>query len=135
MGTTTEAPEEIIDRLHRMDAEFAAAAKAGDARRLVEGYYAEDACVLPPHRDIVRGRDGIIRTWKGVIAAGLKDLALVTTQIDVCGEMAYGIGQFHMTVEPPGARPFEEAGKYLVVYRVQAGGEWKAVASMFSPNS
>jgi ketosteroid isomerase-like protein len=69
-----------------------------------------------------------------VIAAGLKDLTLDTTSIEVCGDMAYGIGQFRMAVEPPGGPRSEQAGKYLVVYRKQPDSTWKAVADMFNAN-
>ncbi len=134
MATQT-ARDEVAGILHRMDNAFVANAKAGDARKLVEEFYSEDACLLPAHHDIVRGREAMVRLWRGVIAAGLKDLALVTTHIEVHGDMAYGIGQYHMTVEPPGGPKTEELGKCLVVYRKQETGAWKAVASMFGPNA
>ncbi|MBZ5583834.1 MAG: DUF4440 domain-containing protein [Acidobacteriia bacterium] len=110
-------------------------ARRGDAQRLVDSFYSEDACLLPPNRDIVRGAASIVRMWKGVIAGGMKDLTLDTTEFDVHGDMAYGIGRFQMVVEPPGSRRTEQSGKYLVVYKKQPGGAWKAVADMFSPNS
>ena len=135
MATSTPSTEDVTAILRRMDAGFMANAKLGDAGILVESFYAEDACVLPPGREIVRGRRALVRMWKGIIAAGLKDLALNTTEIDVHGDLAYGIGQYHMTVEPVGGARAEEAGKYLVVYKKQTDGAWKAVADMFSPNS
>jgi ketosteroid isomerase-like protein len=132
MDSTTGDVTEI---LLRMDREFVARAKAGDAKSLVEGFYAPDACVMPPQREVVRGHKAVVQLWKGVIAAGLKDLALDTTHIEVYGEMAYGIGHFRMAVEPPGGPRSEQTGKYLVVYRKQPDSTWKAVADMFNANS
>ncbi len=111
-----------------------ARAKAGDAPALVEGFYAEDARVMPLNREVVHGRRAIVQLWRGVIAGGLKDLKLETSHIDVDGGMAYGIGQFHMTVEQGGKRS-EQSGKYLVVYRQQPDSGWRAVADMFHPNA
>lgn len=132
MGATITG--EVSEILHRMDREFAARAKAGDAKSLVEGFYADDACVMPPQREVIRGHKAVMQLWKGVIAAGLKDLTLDTTHIEVSGDIAYGIGQFRMIVEPKGGHLSEETGKYLVVYRKQPDSTWKAVADMFNAN-
>ena len=135
MGATTTGTGDVSEILRKMDREFMARAKAGDARSLVEGFYADDACVMPPQHEVVRGHKAVTQLWKGVIAAGLKDLSLDTTHIDVHGDMAYGIGQFRMAVEPPGGPRSEQTGKYLVVYRRQPDSTWKAVADMFNANS
>ena len=135
MASSTASPDSIIEILRRMDEEFGSNAKTGNAQLLVERFYAEDACLLPPNREAVRGSRAITQVWKGVIAAGLKDIRLETTQFDVHGDMAYGIGMYHMTVEVPGGPRTEQIGKYLVVYRRMPNGDWKAVADMFSPNS
>ena len=126
--------EDVQGILLRMDQDFMARARAGDATALVEGFYAEDARAMPHNREVVRGRQAIVQLWRGVIAAGLKDVKLETTHIEVDGGMAYGIGQFHMTVEQGGKRS-EQSGRYLVVYRKQPDSTWKAVADMFHPNA
>ncbi len=129
-----ETSEDVKAILLRMDQDFMARAKAGDAPALVEGFYAEDARVMPLNREVIHGRRAIVQLWRGVIAAGLRDLKLETSHIEVDGGMAYGIGEFHMTVEQ-GANRLEQSGKYLVVYRRQADSSWRAVADMFHPNS
>lgn len=128
-----DTDEDVKSVLLRMDQEFMARAKEGDAGALVEGFYAEDARVMPLAREIVSGRSAIVQLWRGVIAAGLKDVKLETSHIEIDGGMAYGIGQFHVTVELGGKRS-EQSGKYLVVYRKQPDSAWKAVADMFHPN-
>jgi ketosteroid isomerase-like protein len=129
-----DTSEDVKSVLLRMDEDFAARAKAGDATALVEGFYAEDARAMPLNREIVRGRQAIVQLWRGVIAAGLTDLKLETSHIEVDGGMAYGIGQFRMTVEQGGTRS-EQSGEYLVVYRKQPDATWRAVADMFHPNA
>jgi ketosteroid isomerase-like protein len=132
MGASTDG--DTVEILRGLDRDFAARAKAGDARLLVEGFYADDACVMPPQREVVRGHRAVMQLWKGVIAAGLKDLALDTTHIEVCGDMAYGMGRYRMVVEPPGGPRSEQTGKYLVVYRKRPDSTWRAVADMFDAN-
>jgi ketosteroid isomerase-like protein len=135
MAISTTSSADIAGILHQLDRDFVARVKAGNAQACVEGFYAPDGCALPAHRDIIRGHRALVTMWRGTIAAGLKDLSLETTEIDVHGDMAYGIGRYHMTVEPPGGPRTEQAGKYLVVYKRQPDGAWRAVADMFSPNS
>ena len=129
-----ETCQDVKGILLRMDEEFMARAKAGDASALVEGFYAEDARVMPLNHEIVRGRQAIVQMWRGVIAAGLKDLKIETSHIDVDGGMAYGIGRFQMTVEQGGERS-RQSGDFLVVYRKQPDSTWKAVADMFHPSA
>jgi ketosteroid isomerase-like protein len=135
MANPTTASEDIAGVLRQLDLDFMARAKAGNAQACVEGFYAHDARALPPHREIVRGHSALVIMWKGIIAAGLKDLSLETTEIEIHGDMAYGIGRYRMTVDPPGGKRTEEAGKYLVVYKRRTDGAWRATADMFSPNS
>jgi ketosteroid isomerase-like protein len=135
MAISTNAADDITGALRQLDTDFVARALAGNAQACVEGFYAQDACALPPHREIIRGHRALVMMWKGIVAAGLKDLSLETTEIEVHGDMAYGIGRYRMTVDPPGGKRTEEAGKYLVVYKRQPDGAWRAAADMFSPNS
>ena len=134
MAQTTTASDDIAGALRQLDTEFMARANAGDARACVEGFYAEDGCAMPAHREIIRGHRALVTMWKGIIAAGLKDLSLETTEIEVHGDMAYGIGRYRMKVDPPGGPRTGQSGKYLVVYKRRADGAWRAVADMFSPN-
>jgi ketosteroid isomerase-like protein len=134
MAISTTASEDVAGILHQLDRDFMARAKAGNAQACVEGFYAQDGCALPAHREIIRGHRALVTMWRGTIAAGLKDLSLETTQIDVHGDMAYGIGRYHMTVDPPGGPRTEQTGNYLVVYKRQPDGAWRAAADMFSPN-
>jgi uncharacterized protein (TIGR02246 family) len=129
------ASEDVAGAVRQLDREFVARANAGDARACVEGFYAPDGCAMPAHREIIRGHRALVTMWKGILAAGLKNLSLETTEIEVCGDMAYAIGWYRMTVEPPGGSRTEQEGKYLVVYKRQPDGAWRAAVDMFSPNN
>ena len=44
------------------------------------------------------------------------------------------VGNYTMTLRPAGADPIRDEGKYVVVYRRQADGSWKAAADIFNTN-
>lgn len=130
MATSVTGFEESARAIRAMDVEFMHNVKGGDAAMIVNAFYAEDARVLPPNNPIVSGKAAILELWNGLMAAGLSDLKLDTTHIDVSGDLAYGVGNYVITM---GGK--QDNGKYVVVYRRQRDGSWKAVADMFSSNS
>lgn len=123
---------DVRGALRALDEGFVRDANAGDAERLVSGFYAEDATLLPPNTPPIRGAREIRGFWQGVMDAGAGDVTLETTQVDASGDLAYGIGRYSFTMPAPGGGRGREQGKYLVVFRRLPGGEWKAVADMFS---
>ncbi len=130
---SSSAAQSAESAIRALDTKFMANAAAGDARTLVDDFYAEDAQLLPPGSPIVAGKEAIHRMWQATLhVAG--DLKLDTQQIEVCGDLAYAVGQYSMKSRVPGQAETEQKGKYLVVYR-RSDGDWKAVADMFSPNS
>jgi ketosteroid isomerase-like protein len=43
-----ETPGEVRDAIHELDGKVRRHIQAGDAHAMVDGYYAEDARILPP---------------------------------------------------------------------------------------
>ncbi len=124
----TTAEQEI----RRLDEHFMAAGNAKDAKTLVNGFYAESAVLMPPNHPIVEGRDGIRTFLQGMIDAGFERITLATTTIDSDGDVAYGRGRYTLRMTPPGQGTVEDTGKYVVVYRRQSDGAWRAVADIFN---
>ena len=135
MATTATSFEEVRSVILAMDREFSANLEAGDIVKLVDSFYAEDARVLPPNQPAVEGRAAIIELWKAFLGGGVKTLKLDTDYIELSGNIAYGQGRYSLHMEPPGGPPLDQQGKYLVVYRRDRSGAWKAAADMFSSNS
>jgi ketosteroid isomerase-like protein len=129
MATSAAGAEEAARQIHQLDREFERNANAGNVQALVDGFYAEDARLLPPHAPQMNGKAGIAAFWQNVIAAGASGLRLETTEIQESGNLAYGIGRYTFTMA--GA---EQEGKYVVIYRRQ-DGRFLAVVDMFSPNA
>lgn len=102
---------------------------------MVDAFYAEGAQLLASEVAAVRGIDDIRDFWRRTPDEGLVSLTLEAKDVEVSGELAYEIGAFYRTVRPRHGAPFQEIGKYMVLYRLQDDGSWKAVAEMFNTDS
>ncbi len=125
-------PAGAAEAIHALDAEFMKAATARDAGGVVRAFYAANAVLMPPNHPIVEGRENIRGFLQGLMDSGLTSLKLETTTIASTGDLAYGRGRYALSLSPPGGAPTQDAGKYVVVYRRQASGVWRAVADIFN---
>jgi uncharacterized protein (TIGR02246 family) len=121
--------------IRRLDEHFMMAANARDAKTLVSGFYAESAVLMPPNHPMVEGRDAIRTFLQGLIDAGFAGITLETTTIDAAGDLAYGRGRYTLRMSPPGQGTMEDVGKYVVVYRRQGDGAWRAIADIFNSDA
>lgn len=115
---------EIRKAIETANAQWTAAFNRGDATA-VAALYTDDATVMPPESEMIRGRQGIREFWQGAIQGGLKDAVLTTVEVRASGGMAYEIGKFSLTVHPKDQAPKMISGKYAVVWKRQADGGWK----------
>jgi uncharacterized protein (TIGR02246 family) len=103
------AINQFIDAFRRRDA-------AGCAR-----VYTEEAAVLPPNADIVRGRQAIQQAWQGALDAGLTDCRVQTLDVASAGDLAYEVGALTLYA---GENNIADEGKYIAVWKREAG-QWK----------
>jgi uncharacterized protein (TIGR02246 family) len=120
------------DAIRKLDEEFMKAANAKDAAALVKLFYADNAALMPPNHPIVEGRANIQTYFQGLMDGGFKSITLSTPKIESSGDLAYGRGVYQLSLAPPGGAPIEDVGKYVVTYRRQSDGSWKAVADIFN---
>jgi len=73
-----------------------------------------------------------ISEGEALIDSGLTSIKLDTTTIAGAGDLAYGRGRYPLTISPPSGTPVQDAWKYVVVYRCQANGAWRAVTDIFN---
>ena len=125
-------PAAAADAIRQLDVEFMKAANARNAGALVKAFYAPDAVLMPPNHAIVEGRTGIQGFLQSLIDGGFTSIKLDTTTVASAGDLAYGRGRYTLSMSPPGGAPVQDIGKYVVVYRRQANGSWRAVADIFN---
>lgn len=118
-------PAEIRQAIEETNQRFAAAFNKADVGAVAQ-FYTEDAIMFPPNSDMARGREQIeAQLKKDIEQLGAKDLTLHTMDVQVSGDTAYEAGHYTITVQPPGAGPLQDEGKYLVVWKRQADESWK----------
>jgi ketosteroid isomerase-like protein len=120
------------EAIRKLDAEFMKAANGKNAGALVKAFYAADAVLMPPNHPIVEGTTAIQGFLQGLIDGGLTSIKLETTSVAASGDLACGQGRYALSLSPAGAAPIQDEGKYIVVYRRQSNGSWRAVSDIFN---
>jgi ketosteroid isomerase-like protein len=120
------------DAIRQLDAEFMRTANAKNTAALVKAFYARDAVLMPPNQAAAKGHAEIQKVLQGLIDAGLTAIKLETTTIESAGDLAYGRGHYELSMAPSGGEAVQDVGKYIVVYRRQPNGAWRAIADIFN---
>jgi uncharacterized protein (TIGR02246 family) len=112
---------ELRAEIDAVNARFIEAVRRGDAAGIA-ACYADDAAILPPGSEMVRGREGIEAFWRAFIAIGVAaELRTKTLELEGDGDRAAEVATYMMVAENGGT---VDVGKYIVLWRRQ-DGEWK----------
>jgi len=104
---------------------FCEAFRQGDAAA-VASFYTEDATLLPPNSEMIRGRQEIEKLANTMMQMGVWDYILTIVDVFGSDDLAYEIGKYTVTIQPEGQEePIEDMGKYVVVWKLQEDGSWK----------
>jgi uncharacterized protein (TIGR02246 family) len=113
----TGAVKTAIDAANK---KFGAAIAAGDAAG-VAGIYTDDAMVLPPNMEAIKGKAAIEKVFQGLIVVGIKSATLTAQDVESHGDTATEIGSYSLM---NAAGKEIDRGKYIAIWkRVQ--GQWK----------
>ena len=112
---------------------WSAASQARDVQKSVS-FYSDDAAMFPDKAPIVKGKDNILKEWTGMLAAPGPGLTFQTTSVEVArsGDLAYETGTYDFATADKKGKVTDEKGKYVVVWKKQPSGEWKAVADIYN---
>jgi len=114
-------------------AAWSQAAGAKDLNKCVS-FYDEDASVLPFNAPIATGKDQIRKVWSQLMSNPAYSLRFGPAKIEVArsADLAYEIGTFDLTLADQNGKPAAMRGKYVVAWKKQPNGEWKAAADIFN---
>jgi uncharacterized protein (TIGR02246 family) len=117
VGDSRQAIEAAVRR-------YVEASNQGDADALAS-LYADDAMLLPPDHEPVRGRAAIGDFWRQGTDEGLE---VTTLTVEVEGDLGYLVGRYHLpaTDEEPA-----DSGKYVMCLKRQKGA-WKLTADIWN---
>jgi uncharacterized protein (TIGR02246 family) len=126
------APAAAQDKatIEKLNDAWTAAFNKGDAAAAA-AMYTEDAYLLPPGAEIVKGRTAIEAFWRQA-AQQMGDAKLTTLDVLPIGRAAaceIGI----VTLKTKSQPPQEIVGKYAVVWR-KVGGKWKLATDIWNTN-
>jgi ketosteroid isomerase-like protein len=124
-------PDEIRAIIERHNANLCRWYAAGNVDAVVD-VFAEDCWQMPPHSEPLVGRAALREFWKQAVRWADWHFTLETQDVIVSGSTAVERGKYFLRVAakeeaPPGFRSLEDRGNYLVLWRQEAGGEWRAV--------
>jgi uncharacterized protein (TIGR02246 family) len=104
---------------------YVTASNEGDAKALAD-LYADDAVLLPPDHEPVRGREAIGAYWSQGTDEGLE---VTTLAVEVDGDLGYLVGRYNLpaTEEEPA-----DSGKYVMCLKRQRDGSWKLTADIWN---
>lgn len=124
------ASAQTVAQIQALNDKWDAAFNKGDAAAMA-ALYAEDAAVLPPGADMIKGRAGIEKFWGGAVQQ-LGDAKLTTVDVLPLGSAAAReIGTFSFKTKA--ATPQDVSGKYVVVWR-KIGGKWLLATDIWNTN-
>lgn len=127
-------PAAIEKKIRIMDADWSHAATVGDLEKTVS-YYADDGALLAPNAPLASGKSAVRAAWDGMLhTPGYVSLSFSPSSVNVAqaGDMAYEIGMYEFTVKDKKGTPTTEKGKFVVVWKKQADGDWKVEADIFN---
>ena len=106
------------------NAKFGEGFRQGNPGAVAE-LYTDEAVLLPPNFNMIKGKEGIETFWAGAMQMGVKDVSLSTEDLMIMGDFVCEIGKYKLTIQPEGQETTEDQGKYLVIWKQAAEGTWK----------
>jgi ketosteroid isomerase-like protein len=86
--------------------------------------YDEDAILLPPAGEAVRGRKAIESFWQ---SGNLEPL-----ERGEAGRLVYEVGRYRMVMQGAEDQPTLERGAYVVLHRQDPDGSWRRAVDTFN---
>ena len=118
-------------QIERRNAEAERAYAAGDVESLA-AIFASDVWQMPPNQRPLVGREAVRAFWSDAFKWGEWRFDLAAQDVVVSGEIAVERGRYQVTFTagpsaPPGMATFEDRGSYVVLWRREPDGVWRAV--------
>jgi uncharacterized protein (TIGR02246 family) len=124
----------IRSKIAERDAEYGAAASRGDIAAVAE-LYTDDAILLPPNAEMVRGKQGVKQFFDELKKTrGVPQVTLRTIELEELGDTANEVGELTLRIQPPGGEPVTDVGKYVVIWK-REGDTWKLAVDIWNTNS
>jgi len=120
--------------LAKADEDWSRAAAARDVERVVS-FYTEDAIAYPPDEPMTVGKAAAKKVWAAYFSDPSFAVSWKTEHAEVTGELGYTTGTTETSFKGPDGKTARAKGKYVVVWRKQKDGSWKALHDIWNNDS
>ena len=129
----TRAADEAAVRA--ASAAWSQASTAKDVDKAVS-FYTDDAVQMPNKAAVTKGKENIRKNWIPMLAMPGPGLSFQTTSVEIArsGDLAYETGTYDFATTDKKDKTTDEKGKYVVVWKKQADGSWKAAVDIDNPD-
>jgi len=129
----TRAADEKAIRASVVEWDKAAIAK--DLEKTIS-FYAPDATIFPPNAAIATTPEQRRQLWSQLLSTPGMTVSFATTKVEVArsGDIAYETGTYELTSTDKKGKATTSKGKYVVVWKKQPDGKWKAAADIWNPD-
>lgn len=124
LATVASAQTPKAEDLQRPNKEFAAAINAKDLTRLA-AVYADDAVMMPPNGQAIKGKAQIQAFWKELIDQGMRVESITSTGCAGSGSIGYDSGVAELRLAPAFGSPVMDTIKFVTVLQRGADGTWR----------
>ena len=124
-------PKQAEDAIRAQDAAWEAAVRMKDLEKTV-AFYSDDAAALAAGHPVAVGKDAIRKEWQRILTVPQLDLHWQPVHIEVArsGDIAYDVGTVHSTSVDAKGNKVDYVGKYVVVWKKDATGEWRVAVDI-----
>jgi uncharacterized protein (TIGR02246 family) len=88
--------------------------------------YAPNGLLMPPGRELIRGRGAIQKFWEQGMESGFQ---METLEVNAGLGTGYAVGQYFI---PADAENEAETGKYIITFQRQRDGAWRVAADIWN---
>jgi len=125
---------QIRKSIEEVNASYGEAIREGNLAGVVAAY-TDDATMVPPDGDLIKGKQAIEEFYRRLLQMGVKDIVLTTIEVEGSGGTAYEIGKTKIRIQPEGQETTQDSTKYMVIWKRQADGKWKVQADIWNLSS
>jgi len=124
----------IRKSIEEVNANYSEAIREGNLAGVVAAY-TDDATMVPPDGELIRGKQAIEEYYRKLFKMGMKEIVLTTVEVGGSGGTAYEIGKTKVRIQSEGQDAAQDSTKYLVIWKRQADGTWKVHADIWNLSS
>ncbi|MDA7520659.1 DUF4440 domain-containing protein [bacterium] len=124
-----------IDRarthIDKQNAKYMEFFNSGDASGVAD-LHVDEAIVMPPHTDLIKGKEAIKKAISDEISAGATDIVFTTLNMYGNEDYVTEVGRFSLNIKDNGKIVMNDTGKYIVLWKQVSMDNWLMKADIWN---